>query len=168
MIESKRHRGWVLVLVLLALLLATVVWFLRTAFPGPITRIGRYPEILTWWQTAQPTYVAHFPAAIPPSASGARMHFQPGVLQGGTSFELRYILPGVQFQAEAARARGLAAAYLRDRKKADYEYVTFHTDPESASPTRLSLTIGTDGANDRWGITLDPTRNEICYWVIDD
>jgi hypothetical protein len=155
-------------LILLAMLLASVVWLVRKGFPGPITNPTRYTEVLKAWQAAQPTYVGHFPPAVPPSASEVRMHFEPGALQGATSFEIRYILPAAEFQAEATRARALAAAYVRDPARSDYSYVTFCSDRESASPTRQSLTIGAPEGMDRWGITIDPARYEICYWVVDD
>lgn len=176
MIESKRHRGWVLVLVLLALLLATLVWFWRASFPDPVTNPKRYAEILQAWRSADQKYVGHFPLAVPPSASDVRMHFDTGPLQAPALFEIRYTLPTAEFETEAIRARGLTASRRPSRRpkpsERTYTYTSFRTDRKSDGPTttRESLTVGVGGIdpNDRWGITLDPTRNEICYWVIDD
>jgi hypothetical protein len=148
-----------------------LLYLLAQTFPGPVTDLARYASILAAYRQEKPGYVAHFPAAIPPSATEIRFQFQPGAMQGSTFLELRYLLPPSHFAGVLSHARELKAAYTPNVDLGTYTPSRLSTDPLNAapSPTREHIELGRGGPGlDVCGMTVDPATGEVVYWMIDD
>jgi len=181
--------------ILIRLIILIIVIFLFAAFFVsrcgfaiiPVTTKYAYKPILKFrWENR--SLVEHFPSEIPEEAKNVKFYYRAGMMQGGTTIELRMQMPHKEFDAIIQQHRTVAMLIL------DHFGKPIETSPETKDSYELSLhfyTVSREEFGDEYhegplpsgyiifllhlkgnwnhgkeaGIAVNQTRREIIYWA---
>lgn len=168
------------VIIAYAAVVGYYAWHLRT-----ITDVSEYQELLGNWE---PTFIQHFPGALPAHAANVRVSYFPGFMQGGAHLQLRVQLPPEEIAGEEERLSQAAVVRFTSGKRPpanaesgaveDMPLPRFHTGdqgggmvfPEGYTIYVLSARHG-DTYGFPWnhgstrGIAVSRSRSELVYWA---
>lgn len=172
------------------LIFGLYIWLkIPSFFPLTSSQEWRYHQIVG----AHSGYplLNHFPAEIPKEATKMRFYFQPGVMQGGTTFQLRLALPrstiadldqtysklktksfwGGDINWHMSGKDGMPTTFFHTNDNAetyenrlfppDYEIMIF--DPLLTESERSQSRLWNHGQSH--GVAISRQRNEIVYWA---
>lgn len=163
-------------------------FFLRTAFSSNqasemITDTSRYQHIHNQlWSNK--TQVQHFPANIPADASGVRVVYSPGFLQGGHFFQLRLKQSPQKIHKLLVKYRAIAKHKYKGGDTNDHSKQAngvpttfFYTSDSQEQSFPSSYEILVLGAHERgnrdfkwnhgdsYGVAVNISTSEIIYWA---
>lgn len=95
-------------LVLAILMLLLIGWIFWNS-PGETNDPASYSLLLRRLGYPDNEGIAFFPASIPTDAEAPQLHYQPGMLQGGTTLHLSYTIDAALVEDHAAQYAALSA-----------------------------------------------------------
>lgn len=186
---KKKHKKVIRSIVLLIVTFSFAVFFVsRCGFALiPVTTKYAYKPILKFrWENR--SLVGHFPSEIPEEAKNVKFYYRAGLMQGGTTIELRMQMPQKEFDTILQEHRPFAQLILdhlgkpietRLEAKDSYELsLHFYTvskeefgDEYHIGPLPGGYKILLLHLKGHWnhgktaGIAVNQTRKEIIYWA---
>ena len=189
---KKKFQKAIGSIILIVLVLSFIALFIsRCGFAlVPVTTRYAYQPILKYrWETKN--IVEHFPAEIPDEAKNIKFYYRAGLMQGGTTIELRMQIPEREFDSIVQKHRAMAKLILdhlgKDNVTKSQERVyfapplMFYTVPKAELTDEYQigpLPVGYEifllhlkKNKSYWnhgktaGIAVDQARKEIIYWA---
>jgi hypothetical protein len=163
-------------------------FFLRKSFsdasePGVITDTRRYGEIRhQLWSNSD--RLKYFPNEIPPDATGVRIAYSPGFLQGSTFFQIRLKQPPEKIEKLLSQYRNHAKQKYRGGNTNEHInqpngvpttfFYTSDSPTETFPDTYEILVLDTTDKGrpgfkwnhgDSYGVAINSSKSEIIYWA---
>ena len=162
--NEKTQKAIGSVVLITVILSFTALFISRCGFAiVPVTTRYAYRPILKYrWETQR--IVKHFPDSIPDEASEVKFFYQAGLMQGGTTIELRMKLPQKMFEAIIHENRTRAKLIL------DHSGNDIDTSTEKKvyfAPPLNFRTVSRDELTDEYSIDPLPADYQIFLLHID-
>jgi|GEM_PF-2081635 len=146
-------------IVLVVLVFSIIALFIsRCGFAiVPVTTKYAYQPILKFrWETKN--IVEHFPAEIPDEAKNIKFYYRAGLMQGGTTIELRMQMPEREFDSIVQKHRNTAKLILDHLGK---DNVTKFQEKSYFAPPLMFYTVSRGELTDEYQIGPLPIGYEI-------